>query len=449
MMGPNGKNNEGLLPVGIIGAGAAGLITAMKLQSYKVDFCCLEQQATVGGLWSRPLDPPLYHGLRTNLPAGLMAFRNRPFGKHVEMKPSADVVKEYLEGVYQEAFDKDNRARHFFFSTRVVSTKYSEGRWLVDTIDESNKKQGQRFQFRALIVCTGHYAVPNRPVLKGADTFPGTIIHSKQFQSACLYTDKTVLVVGGMSSGGDMAGMLLDQQCRVHISLRKKGGTFHEAPKLVTTVLQSKAKSRGAVYHSGIEELLPDGTVSFEDGTAAKVDVIILATGYLYSFPFLPQDIQARLLSCENNNDPVDGWLVRGLFKRVWYPFLTDATAALCFVGLPNGLLSPSILFEFQANWIARVLAGAASLPPDMTACDQWIRGRDTLWFGTGRYCNEIASLAFLRCVPLGEGYWYGIWTFHAHHILQAALNNKHRALLCFSAMIAFVGVLLCWWFQH
>lgn len=484
----SGQTNR--LPVGIIGAGAAGLAVAIKLQQYQVDFFVLDQHSSAGGLWRTPFESPMYVGLRTNLPAGLMAFRNRPFGNHVEMKPAADVIQEYLEGVYREAFGKKNvtdklsSRQDFVFSTKVVSTEFQDGRWLVNTFDVSKKTKGRRFEFRALVVCTGHYNLPNVPVLNGAETFPCQIIHSQQFRSASLYTGKTVLVVGGMSSGGDMANMLLDHGCAVHISLRKKGdgGTFHEAPSLVTNMLQSKATSAGAIYHSGIRELLSDGTVRFEDGTTVKVDTIVLATGYLYSFPFLPKEIEQRLLSSQKNNDPTDGWLVRGLFKRVWYPLLNennadaansprDESAALSFVGLPNGLLSPWILCEFQANWIARVHAGVVSLPsfPVMqeavVQADQQIRGRDALWFGTGRYCNEVASLAYQNRwmgVPLCEGFWYGIWTFHAWEILKAALRQRSggsrgddkdyrsgSSFLLYFVAIAPVSVGISWWLKR
>ncbi len=82
--------------VAVIGAGAAGLVTARELLRAGLEPVVLEQQRSVGGTWryQAETEPDLlgldvkdgrvhssmYASLRTNLPTRLMAFSDFPFG---------------------------------------------------------------------------------------------------------------------------------------------------------------------------------------------------------------------------------------------------------------------------------------------------------------------------------------------------------------------------------
>jgi len=99
-----------------------------------------------------------------------------------------------------------------------------------------------------------------------------------------------------------------------------------------------------------IRELQGD-YVLFEDGTRLPFDIIIYATGYNISFPFLKSDIVA----VEDNNI--------ALYRRVVDPNLPN----LYFIGLlqPLGAIMP--LSEIQGKWVAGLLAGTMRLPNSMT----------------------------------------------------------------------------------
>ena len=93
---------------------------------------------------------------------------------------------------------------------------------------------------------------------------------------------------------------------------------------------------------------LEERHVVFADGTRSPADVIILATGYDMSFPFLDRSLAAP------SGDAID------LYKHVFHPDL----AGLAFLGMciVAGPVIPVI--EMQARWAARVVAGRAALPP-------------------------------------------------------------------------------------
>jgi len=74
------------------------------------------------------------------------------------------------------------------------------------------------------------------------------------------------------------------------------------------------------------------------------VDTVVFATGYNYSFPFLPPALQAK---CD--------YRLR-LYKHVFPPMLTHPTLAV--VGFIHGLGAINPLAEMQARWVTRVFKG-------------------------------------------------------------------------------------------
>ena len=105
--------------------------------------------------------------------------------------------------------------------------------------------------------------------------------------------------------------------------------------------IRERLDARAVTAQPAIERLDGDRVV-FVDGTTAPADLIIWATGYRVSFPFLKPD----LVSVEANSLP--------LWKRTVHPDLPG----LFFLGLlqPIGAVMP--LAEAQSAWIAEMLAG-------------------------------------------------------------------------------------------
>lgn len=81
----------------------------------------------------------------------------------------------------------------------------------------------------------------------------------------------------------------------------------------------------------------------FEDGTEEDLDVVIFATGYTFSFPFL-----------ENNPTVLDSQ--RSMFKFVFPPQLEKPTLAFIGILQPVGATIPTS--ELQSRWAVRVFKG-------------------------------------------------------------------------------------------
>lgn len=86
-------------------------------------------------------------------------------------------------------------------------------------------------------------------------------------------------------------------------------------------------------------------SVVFDDGTVeGNVDLVVFATGYTFSFPFLQNDV----ISVTKNK--------AHLYKYVFPPGLERPTLAIIGLIQPLGAIMP--ISEMQARWATRVFKG-------------------------------------------------------------------------------------------
>lgn len=94
-----------------------------------------------------------------------------------------------------------------------------------------------------------------------------------------------------------------------------------------------------------------ENSVLFEDGTMERnIDIVIFATGYTFSFPFLEEPLKSL---CTKKIF---------LYKQVFPSNLERTTLAMIgFIGLTGSILAGT---ELQARWATRVFKGLCKLPP-------------------------------------------------------------------------------------
>ncbi|XP_067388567.1 dimethylaniline monooxygenase [N-oxide-forming] 2-like isoform X2 [Emydura macquarii macquarii] len=158
----------------------------------------------------------------------------------------------------------------------------------------------------------------------------------------------------------------------------------------------------GSVMVKPIVKEFTETSAIFEDGTVGEnVDVVIFATGYSFSFPFLEESI----IKVENNQAP--------LYKHVFPPKLEKPTLAVIGLIQPLGPIMPTA--ELQARWATRVFKGLSELPSESTMLTDIVKRKEKRieWFGTSRsqtlqteyidYLDELAegSGARPRILPL------------------------------------------------
>ena len=116
---------------------------------------------------------------------------------------------------------------------------------------------------------------------------------------------------------------------------------FNAQHPTINDDLPNRIMCGSIIVKPNIKRLTKTG-VEFEDGTFEdNIDAVIYATGYIFGFPFIDEDI----IKVEKNR-------VR-LFKYVFPPDLKPATLGIIGCFQPLGALMP--LSEMQCRWASKV----------------------------------------------------------------------------------------------
>ncbi|MEU8619628.1 FAD-dependent oxidoreductase [Streptomyces sp. NPDC048623] len=403
-MGPGrGSGTAGAARVAVIGAGAAGLATAKALLDEGVDVTVFERGERPGGLWARDDSAgtsPAYDSLHLNTSKGRTEFADLPMPAGWPDFPSAVLIGAYL-AEYADTFGVTGRIR---FRTAVTAVRRSgpAAPWQVDSHTTGASGTGTvSEEYEAVVVANGHNREPKWPAPAYPGTFDGTQLHAHAYRSPEVFAGRRVLVVGMGNSAMDIAvdasyvsegPVLLSARHGTHIVPkylfgrpadatggalavlpwrirqtvaqtvlrlavgtpqryglpRPAGGLFQNHPTISDTVLHRLTHGEIAA-RPGIERL-DGGRVVFTDGTAEDVDVIVWATGYRVTMPFLDP--------AWTGGDPE----ALPLYWRVFH--LDDPT--LAFVGLMQSTGAALPVVEAQAKLVAAYLGGRYALPrPD------------------------------------------------------------------------------------
>jgi dimethylaniline monooxygenase (N-oxide forming) len=380
----------------IIGAGSSGITAAKALKEKGISFDCFEKGSKLGGVWRFNNDNGLssaYRSLHINTNRVVMAYSDFPMPDDYPMFPHHSDIIEYFEN-YVEHF---KLREHITFNTSVVDVvRNADGSYNV-TLDNR-----QSFDYQYIIVANGHHWNPRFPTPAFKGEFTGEILHSHYYREAEQVQDKNVLVVGIGNSAVDIAC----EAARLHtgkVVISTRSGAYitpnwiwsmpfdnlanpltaklpfwlqrflfkttlwlahgkqedYGVPKPNRPVLSEhptlsqdllNLSGRGLIkFKPNIKEFRGK-TVIFEDGTEQDFDMIIYATGYKVTFPFLKHYSQ---FDVEETND------IR-LYKKVIHPDYKN----LFFLALIQPLGAIMRLAEIQAKWIAKIIKGESKLPP-------------------------------------------------------------------------------------
>lgn len=323
--------------VGVVGAGAAGLVSAQVLTQHGCTVTVFEKADSLGGTWRYlPRQSVMYASLRTNLPKEIMAFSPEdPFPPSDTSFLGHEEVLMYLESFA----DKYSLHKLIRFNTEVVNIDQSprSDAWVVSTNCSTAGPTTQEHELDYVLVCNGHYNTPFVPNVDGVSSFKGWQLHSSDYDQPSDFVDQKVLIVGGKSSGTDLAREISSHASEVHVSDRNHGGGPAHHGKIT--------------LHGEICRFTADHVV-FNDGSAVCVDSVVWCTGFLYDFPFLKNSKILGSFSGPTRQ-------VRGLYRLL----LANEYPSVAFVGLPYSVV-PFPIFYLQAKWISSLISGKAKLPP-------------------------------------------------------------------------------------
>ncbi|KAF3009587.1 hypothetical protein E8E13_006232 [Curvularia kusanoi] len=375
--------------VAVIGAGPSGLAAAKYLRAEKAfhNIVLFEQRPRGGGIWNYTSDErdedlfsvpqtqpwgknqepiwkeplqnghaatsndskqpvfvsPMYERLETNIPRGLMGFKELDWPTDSQLFPKHQTVLKYIEDYGSDVQDTIRYSTQVTKVTPITDDPYSP--WsVVSRALQTSEVFTEKYD--AVIVANGHFITPFIPdIARIADwnnSYPGLISHSKYYRRPEEFAQKKVIVVGNSASGADISNQIADH-CALPLLWSSK------STNLFVSATPTDPRRREL---PPIKQFLPETRgVEFEDGRVENnIDAILFATGYFYSLPFL-EDVKPSLIT--------DGSHVNHTYKHLFFA----PKPTLSFLALPQRVI-PFPTAEAQAAVVARVYSGRLSLPP-------------------------------------------------------------------------------------
>lgn len=313
----------------IIGAGPCGLTVAKNFVERGIACDCFEREDDVGGNWYfGRASSRCYESTHLISSKRLTEYTDYRMPSDFPAFPSHRQALDYLRS-YALHF---NLYPHIQLHTAVERVEPDGEGWSVALRGESKPRK-----YRGVVIANGHHNDPHWPEYPGE--FDGQIMHAADYKSPDVFAGKRALIVGAGNSGCDIAVEAAQHAERAFHSVRRG---YHFLPKflfgkpidicgerlhrlrlplwlrrLITswTVWASQGSparvglptpdhklfethpivnsqlfywaGHGAIrFKTDIDRLDGDG-VCFADGSREQVDVIVYATGYKLSFPFI------------------------------------------------------------------------------------------------------------------------------------------------------------------
>ncbi|MFH8775764.1 MULTISPECIES: flavin-containing monooxygenase [unclassified Streptomyces] len=313
------------LPVAIIGAGPAGLSAARALKRLGIRYVQFERHSDVGGIWD--IDnpgSPMYRSAHFISSRDKSGFFDYPMPKDFADYPSREQILRYTRS-FTDDFGLREAIR---FDTAVSSVEQDEdGAWTVLTSTGATRA-------RAVICCSGVTWDARTPGIPG--DFAGRTMHSVEYVDPSLFRGQRVLVVGLGNSGADIACDAAANADAAFISTRRG---YHFVPKhvfgmpsdetewlpiwaerlvygIVRRVMVGDVSRWGLhrpdhrlfeshpLLNTQLLHYLQHGDVTakpdiarfdgdkvvFADGSRERIDLVLFATGYDMTIPYVPAD---------------------------------------------------------------------------------------------------------------------------------------------------------------
>ncbi len=195
------------LRIVIIGAGMAGILSAIKLRETGYsNFIIYEKAQTFGGTWRANT----YPGLACDVPAHLYTYSFEPNPEWSQVFAGGPEIRAYFENVAKK-YGVVEKVR---FGEEVTSCEFIDGRWQVRT------GTGHTDQADVIIAASGVLHHPNQPDLPGLKSFRGAYFHSAQWDHSVPIDGKRVGVIGTGSTAIQITTALVDRVAKYKLFQR-------------------------------------------------------------------------------------------------------------------------------------------------------------------------------------------------------------------------------------
>ena len=183
---------------GIIGAGMAGILSAIQLREAGYDdFAVYEKADRPGGTWRENT----YPGLSCDVPSHLYSYSFEPNPGWSHRYSPGPEIQAYFEDVVRR-HRVDERVR---YGDEVTRCAFEGGRWQITTAS------GHRDAVDVVIAATGVLHHPRVPEFEGLERFAGNWFHSARWDHSVPIDGRRVGVVGTGSTAVQITGAVVDR----------------------------------------------------------------------------------------------------------------------------------------------------------------------------------------------------------------------------------------------
>lgn len=238
----------------VIGAGMAGILSAIKLREKGFDnFTVYEKADRLGGTWRENT----YPGVACDVPSHLYrySFAPNPEWSHV-FSPGPEILS-YLEDVASNYNVMDS----IEFGAEIAALNFRDGRWHLSTTD------GRTDEADYVIAATGVLHHPSYPDIEGLDSFAGTMFHTARWDHSVSLEAKRVGLIGTGSTAVQVVSAIVDSVGELNV--------FQRTPQWVLPMdnnpIDEAEKERYRADPSIMAEAKAGLAASFENNFASAV----------------------------------------------------------------------------------------------------------------------------------------------------------------------------------
>lgn len=198
--------------IAVIGAGAGGLATAVKLKLAGFDnFTIYERSDGVGGVWRSNT----YPGAACDVMSHFYSFSFLPHPNWSRTFATQTEILAYFERCVTEFA----LAPHLRTNTEIVAADWdaSAGQWTLTSA------AGDRFQAHVLVSALGLFSEPKVPELNGLEEFAGDVFHSGKWRHDIDLQGRRVAVVGTGPSAIQFVPEIAPLVDQLHVFQREPG----------------------------------------------------------------------------------------------------------------------------------------------------------------------------------------------------------------------------------
>lgn len=219
------------LPIAILGAGFAGIGSAIRLKHSGIEsFTIFERAGEIGGTWR----DNTYPGAACDVPSHVYSLSFEPYPGWTRKFSPSEEIQAYLLGLAL----KWRLREKLRLNTEIVEARWDEARgvWTLTTAD------GETHEARVVVSGVGGLVDPALPDIKGLHSFAGEIFHTARWKHDYDLTGRNVAVIGTGASAVQVVPSIAPQVAKLSV--------FQRTPAWVVPKLDKRYSERTRRFYA-------------------------------------------------------------------------------------------------------------------------------------------------------------------------------------------------------